>query len=242
VKSAGSDRPRLVLAMLAVTCAGHLLRWAVSPESAGLALGPGAFLLLPVLAVAALCVGRPHPGVRWGAGLGAALAAAWCDFVLLDPQYNQDANISLGLYLLGGFVLVLGPAALLGGLLGRVLLPNAVREKPLPPLSWRGWGWPLVLPLLGAALGGWAEWQLLSRAREDYAKYHLPAPDLSLVLLGELPTLLLLLAVLALPLVLLRQQAQRQGQVHPWLGVWWATAALLTLAQFWWATWPRLGG
>ena len=236
-----NDRTRLVLAMLAVAYSGHLLRWAVSPGSAGLALGFGS-LLLPLLAVAALCVGRPHPGVRWGAGLGAALAAAFCDFVLLDPQYNQDANIGLDLYLLGGFVLVLGPAALLGGGLGGLLLPNAVRDKPLPPLAWRGWGWPLVLPLLGAALGGWAEWQLLSRVREDYARYNLPTPDFTQVLLGSLPTTLLLLAVLALPLVLLRQQAQGQGKSQPWLGVWWATAALLTLAHFWWATWPRLAG
>lgn len=236
------DRAGLVLTMLAVTYAGHLLRWAVSPEAAGLALGFGVLLLLPVLAVAAVCVGRPHPGVRWGAGLGAALAAAFCDFVLLDPADNQDANIGLGLYFIGGFVLVLGPAALLGGGLGGLLLPNAVPDEPLPPLSWRGWGWPLVLPLLGAGVGVWAEWRLQQRAHEEYARYNLPAPDLGRALLGEWPTLLLLLGVLALPLVLLRQQAQRQGQAQPWLARWWAAAALLTLAHFGWATWPRLVG
>ena len=236
------DRTRLVLTMLAIAYAGHLLRWAVSPEAAGLALGFGVVLLLPVLAVAALCVSRPHPGVRWGAGLGAALAAAFCDFVLLDPQFNQDANIGLGLYLLGGFVVALGPAALLGGLLGRVLLPHAAPDAPLPPLSWRGWGWPLLLPLLGAGLNVWAVWRLLNRAHAEYARYHLPAPDLTQLLVGSLPTTLLLLAVLALPLVLLRRGAQQGGQAHNWLGWWWLACGLLTLAQFCWATWPRLVG
>ena len=78
----------------------------------------GAFLTLPPLALAGLCLSQRRRGVRWGAGVGVGLAAAYANFMLLDPQYNQDANIGLGLYLLGGFVPVLGAGALLGALIG----------------------------------------------------------------------------------------------------------------------------
>lgn len=67
-------------------------------------------------------------------------------------------NISLGLYLFGGFVLVLGLVVLFGGLLGWVFLFNVVWEKLLFLLFWCGWGWLLVLLLFGVVFGGWVEW------------------------------------------------------------------------------------
>lgn len=232
---------KLLLTLLGIAFLGNLARAAVSPEGAGLALAFGSFLLLPLLPVLALALQQRHPGVRWGAGLAAALASALCSFVLLDPQHNQDANIGLGLYVIFGWVPVLGGAALLGGLLGRLALPHAPTDPPLPPLSWRGWGWPLVLPLLGAALNLWAEWRLSQRVQAEFS-HLIPAPDLLALLAATLPLLLLLLAVSALPLTLLRSAAQRRGQAQPFLAWWWVTLGLLTLAQVWWTAWPRLAG
>lgn len=135
---------KLLLTLLGVAFLGNLARAAVSPEGAGLALVFGGFLLLPLLPVLALTLQQRHPGVRWGGGLAAALASALasalCSFVLLDPQDNQDANIGLGLYVTFGWIPVLGGAALLGGLLGRLARPHAPLVPPLPSLSWRGWG------------------------------------------------------------------------------------------------------
>lgn len=237
-----NERVRLVLTTLGVAFLGNLARAAVSPEGAGLALTFGSFFLLPLLPVLALALQQRHPGVRWGAGLAAALASALCSFVLLDPQHNQDANIGLGLYVTFGWVPVLGGAALLGGVLGRLALPHAPTDPPLPPLSWRGWGWPLVLPLLGAALNLWAEWRLSQRVQAEFSHDRVPAPDLLALLAATLPMLLLLLAVSALPLTLLRNAAQRRGQAQPFLARWWVTLGLLTLAQVWWTAWPRLAG
>lgn len=134
---------RLVLTLLGIAFLGNLARAAVSPEGAGLAL----------------TLQQRHPGVRWGGGLAAALASALCNFGLLDPEANQDANIGLGLYVTFGWIPVLGGAARLGGWLGRLAFPHAPLPPPLPPLSWRGWDKPLMLPLLGAAVNLWAEWR-----------------------------------------------------------------------------------
>ncbi|MDO4244789.1 MAG: hypothetical protein Q4C89_02055 [Deinococcus sp.] len=227
---------KLILTLLGVAFLGNLARAAVAPAGAGLALGFGVFLLLPLLPVLALALQQRHPGVRWGAGLAAALASALCSFVLLDPQDNQDANIGLGLYVTFGWIPVLGGAALLGGLLGRLARPHAPLSPPLPSLSWRGWGWPLVLPLLGAAVNLWAEWRLGQRVQAEFSRYDIPAPDPLALLLATLPTLLLLLAVSALPLTLLRNAARRRGQAQPFLTWWWVTLGLLTLAQVWWTS------
>lgn len=224
---------RLVLTLLGIAFLGNLARSAVSPEGAGLALVFGGFLLLPLLPVLALTLQQRHPGVRWGAGLAAALASALCNFGLLDPEANQDANIGLGLYVTFGWVPVLGGAALLGGWLGRLAFPHAPLAPPLPPLSWRGWDKPLVLPLLGAVVNLWAEWRLAQRVQAEFSRYDIPAPDPLALLLAILPTLLLLLAVSALPLTLLRNAAQRRGQAQPFLTWWWVTLGLLTLTQVW---------
>lgn len=234
------ERARLTLAMLGMAFLGNVARAVVSPEAARLALGFGPLLLLPLLPVLALALQQRHPGVRWGAGLAAALASALCSFVLLDPQHNQDANIGLGLYVIFGWIPVLGGAALLGGLLGRLALPHAPTDPPLPLLSWRGWGWPLVLPLLGYALHVWAEERMQGRTRAEYPQVQWPELSWPTLLLSTLPTLLLWLGAAALPLTLLREQARRQGRTQPWLGWWWAAAFVLTAGYVWMAVLPRL--
>lgn len=78
-------------------------------------------MLVPSLVIGSFSLLVTAPAPRWGSALGTGLAAAVCNFVLLDPQYNQDANIGLGLYWIGGFVVMLGLPALLGALLGRLL-------------------------------------------------------------------------------------------------------------------------
>lgn len=225
---------RLVLSMFALAFAGALARWAVSPEAGQLVLVLGPLLLLPVAVTASVCLQQSHPGVRWGAGLGAALAAAYCNFVLLDPQYNEDANIGLGLYALGGFALPLGGAGLLGAFFGYLARPRAV-TPPRPWLSWQGWGWPLLLPVASGVLDLWAEWRLL-RALPDVELTAL------VLFLGSVPSTLLLLAASTLPLVLLHRRAAAKGKAQPYLNRWWLSAAGLTLLGVCWQTVPKLLG
>ncbi|WP_272976352.1 hypothetical protein [Deinococcus geothermalis] len=115
------------------------------------------WLLLPVAVVAAFCLwlSRASPGAALGGGLAAALVAAAFNFEALHPKYNEDANIGLGIYLILGWAFPLGPAVLLGGLIGALVerrrgkppSPAALEDaRPLPPL------WPWLLPPLLAAL------------------------------------------------------------------------------------------
>lgn len=230
-----SESPlRLPLTMLFLAFAGALARWAVSPDTGRLVLFVGPLLLLPVAVAASVCLQQGNLGTRWGAGIGAALAAAYCNFVLLDPQYNEDANIGLGLYALGGFVIPLGGAGVLGGLVGYLARPRAAAPPP-PWLSWQGWGWPLLLPALGGVLDLWAEWRLIRGV---------PNAELTALtlFLGSVPSTLLLLAASTLPLVTLHRLAAAQGKAQPYLNYWWLSAAALTLLVFLWQTWPKLRG
>ncbi|EYB67327.1 hypothetical protein DEIPH_ctg044orf0047 [Deinococcus phoenicis] len=113
------------------------------------------WLLLPVAVIAAFCLGlsRRSPVAALGGGVATALVAALYTFELLHPKYNGDANIGLGLYLTFGWLFPLGPAALLGSLVGAGVerlrggppTPAAPADAPpLPPL--RPWLWPLLVP------------------------------------------------------------------------------------------------
>lgn len=77
--------------------------------------------LLPLAALASIHVGRT-PTEAILSGVLAALTGAFCCCVLLDPQFNQDANIGMGLYNLFGVIFPLGAAYLLGVTLSRVWL------------------------------------------------------------------------------------------------------------------------
>ena len=231
----------LTLTMLGVAGLGVLARAAVSPDAPSPLLG--LFLLLPVMVVAALCLNLRGEGVRWGAGLAAASVAAYCNFVLLDPQYNQDANIGLGLYMIGGFVILLLPAALLGGFIGRLIRPDRdASPAPRASLPQAPWLWALTLPVLGTLANGWAGTVVMRRAREEYPQLERLAlgNDWARLLSSALTPLPLLLGVAALPLTLLYRQAGRGGRAQPWLAAWWGTAAGLTGSFLLLGALPRL--
>lgn len=84
-------------------------------------------LLCPVAVWVALCwfwsrrASVTARGEALGAALSVTLVAAVVNVVVLHPQYNQDANIGLGLYVLLGALYPLGPAGVGGGLVGHLL-------------------------------------------------------------------------------------------------------------------------
>lgn len=209
----------------------------------------GSMLLLPVLAVGAVLTRLRGPGARIGAALAVGLAAAWANHYLLDPAMNEDANMGLGLYVFGGFVAVLLPAALLGAGVGWLFdrgrgVTSAAEAGepapllPLPPL--RRW----LLPLLGLLPG------LLLALIGELALFRATPPELALAIEGASPGLQrlvpLLLAVsalqravwlclLAVPaLALLRAQVPRLGPERPWAAAWGVCLGLgLGLAASW---------
>lgn len=83
-------------------------------------------LVWPVLPCLAL-IRRLETDAHWPAsalavgGLFAALTAAYLAFMLLAPEYNRDANIGLGIYVLFGWLVPVLPAFGLGALLGYLL-------------------------------------------------------------------------------------------------------------------------
>lgn len=228
--------------MLGVASLGVVARAALSPgdSPASLLLG-GLFLLLPVMMVAAFCLHLRSQGARWGGGLAASAVAAFCNFVLLDPQYNQDANIGLGMYMVFGAAMVLVPAALLGGFIGGLVrLERATPSAPDATLPLKPWLLPLVLPVLSTLANTWAETVAQRRAREQYPQLEQFDTDglllLTLFVFGLLP----LLGVAALPLTLLYRQARRGAQAQPWLGAWWGVAAGLAGSLLLLSAVPRL--
>ncbi|RTR29460.1 hypothetical protein [Deinococcus radiophilus] len=231
-----ADAPHLLAVMLLTGLAGTALRLLSDPgETLPTLLLTGLYLSLPLLAAAGLTVSQPRRGVCWGAGLGAALAAAYCNYVLMDPQYNQDANIGLGLYLLGGFVLVLGPAALLGGALGYLFGPQEQSEPATSYLPLWPWLKPLGLPVLGA----------VAAAGVDYARTAaLTGLALADLLIGAAflagSALLYGLLLSLLPLLWLRGLAARTGQPRHPLAAFWGICAGLALGGVLVRAWPSM--
>ncbi|ADV67077.1 hypothetical protein [Deinococcus maricopensis] len=128
----------LTAAVLGVGTAGAL----IGTLRAVLLDGPGRwsmltwtpYVLMPLLLLTGLSflLGRAVPSVRRAstfALLGSAVLGAAYTVVGLDPRYNEDANIGLGLYTLLGWLFPLGPAYLLA--LGGALLLPGVRTPAL---------------------------------------------------------------------------------------------------------------
>ncbi|GAA5533274.1 hypothetical protein [Deinococcus aluminii] len=216
---------------------------------AALLNGPGGWgqllvavwLLLPVAVIAAFCLGlsRRSPGAALWGGVTAALAAALYTFELLHPKYNGDANIGLGLYLTLGWLFPLGPALLVGGLLGALVErrrggpPSAAAPgdaRPLPPL--RPWLWPLLVP--GAVSLAVSVQPVLNLLRQG----HLGAQEALALLLSfgmtALGSLLVQLSPALVALLTLRNRAARDGVLHPRLAAFWGLCLGLsvTLALF----------
>lgn len=191
----------------------------------------GPVLLLPVLAVGAALVRLRGPGIRTGAALGAGLAAAWANHFLLDPAMNEDANMSLGLYVFGGFVLLLLPAALLGVGVGWLFdrsrgvapAPAAAPPAPLPPLG--RWLLPLWGLLPGVLLVLVLEQAALRAASPPAELRAALDPGLLrlmpwLLALGTLQRAVWLLLLAVPALLLLRGQVPRVGAHRPWGTAW----------------------
>lgn len=183
-------------------------------------------LLGPVAVVAALAVwvGRRSPAAGWWGGIAAALVAAVYNFEALHPEYNEDANIGMGIHIMLGWLFPLGPAFLVGAGLGllverqRGLPPSPAaleNARPLPPL--RPWLWPLVVPAVAVAAVQFTP-LLPGRVgvyREELLRFVLVQ---SVFLVGTLPVAL---SPALIALLILRSRAARDGVTRPRIAAFW---------------------
>ncbi|ANE43057.1 hypothetical protein [Deinococcus puniceus] len=187
-----------------------------------------ALLLLPVAVMVSLCiwVSQRNKGAAWGAGLMVVIVATGVNFYLLMPEHFRDASMPISLYVLLGWLFPLLPAALLGGMMGAALWrgPTQVKSPTLPLVPWL---WPLLIPLFSVV--SMTVFHALTRAANPFSFESMLYPIL--IVLG------LLLGLILLPLVLLRQQAERTRQLQPHLSAWWGVcaglASAMAVAEFW---------
>ncbi|UQN06909.1 hypothetical protein [Deinococcus sp. QL22] len=128
--------------------------------------------------------------------------ATGVNFYLSMPENLQEGDIPYTVYVLYGWLFPLMPIALLGGVVGVAVWPEPKRARhPAMPLV--PWLWPLLIPLF--SIVAVTIFHILVLAGEPF--------DFALVLYPVL-AVVALVGLMLLPLVLLRQQANRTQQAQ----------------------------